>query len=179
MGVYRHPTEDRTFFAPDREPTMPSSIPVWHISGLDNFSIPRPASLHKNVSVKANTTTGSCPSSSYCGSDMRTVITEAGRSPAPGNRSALLEYYGFDTADLNTYLTNAGQTNAVPINGISADKTSVTCLYSSRCDDTEQILDITQAISMAPGLRALNVFVGSSDTAILAPCQRIHHWTRN
>ncbi len=168
MGVYRHPTEDRTFFAPDREPTMPSSIPVWHISGLDNFSIPRPASLHKNVSVKANTTTGSCPSSSYCGSDMRTAYYGSGPLTGAGQSVGLLEYYGFDTADLNTYFTNAGQTNAVPINGISADKTSVTCLYSSRCDDTEQILDITQAISMAPGLRALNVYVGSSDTAILS-----------
>jgi hypothetical protein len=34
------------------------------------------------------------------------------------------------------------------------------------CDDTEQTLDITQAIGMAPGLSSLVVYVGSSDSAI-------------
>jgi len=36
MGVYQHPTENRTFFSPDREPTLDLSIPLWHIAGLDN-----------------------------------------------------------------------------------------------------------------------------------------------
>ena len=39
MGVYQHPTESRTFYAPDREPTVNLPFPLWHISGLDNFSI--------------------------------------------------------------------------------------------------------------------------------------------
>ena len=43
MGVYQHPTEDRTFYAPDREPTVDLPFPLWHISGLDNYSIPHPA----------------------------------------------------------------------------------------------------------------------------------------
>ena len=49
MGVYQHPTENRTFYAPDREPTVDLPVPLWHISGLDNYSIPHPAALHKNV----------------------------------------------------------------------------------------------------------------------------------
>ena len=43
MGVYQHPTENRTFYAPDREPTPDLSVPLWHIAGLDNYSIPQPA----------------------------------------------------------------------------------------------------------------------------------------
>ena len=43
MGVYQHPTENRTFYAPDREPTVDLPFPLWHISGLDNYSIPHPA----------------------------------------------------------------------------------------------------------------------------------------
>jgi kumamolisin len=168
MGVYQHPTENRTFYAPDREPTVPLPVPVWHISGLDNFSTPHPA-LHKNpnLSVKPNTTTGSCPSSSYCGSDMRAAYY-GGSLTGSGQSVGLLEYYGYDTADLNTYFTNSGQKNNVTVTGISTDGTSLTCLYSSGCDDTEQILDMTQAISMAPGLSGLYVFVGSSDTAIFS-----------
>jgi hypothetical protein len=45
MGVYQHPTENRTFYAPDQEPTADLPVALWHITGLDNFSIPRPASL--------------------------------------------------------------------------------------------------------------------------------------
>jgi hypothetical protein len=41
MKVYRHPIESRTFFSPDREPSIPSNLHVSHIAGLDNFSIPQ------------------------------------------------------------------------------------------------------------------------------------------
>ena len=168
MGVYQHPTENRTFYAPDREPTAALPFSLWHISGLENLSIPQPA-FHKNpnLSVKSNTTTGSCPSSSYCGSDMRAAYY-GGSLTGSGQTVGLLEYYGYDTADLNTYFKNSGQTNNVTVTGISTDGTSLTCLESKRCDDTEQILDITQAISMAPGLSGLYVYVGSTDTAIFS-----------
>src|SRR5437763_1404747 len=36
MGAYRHPTENRTFYAPDREPTVALPFRIWHISGLNN-----------------------------------------------------------------------------------------------------------------------------------------------
>ena len=42
MGVYQHPTENRTFYSPDREPTPDLPFPLWHIAGLDNYSIPQP-----------------------------------------------------------------------------------------------------------------------------------------
>jgi kumamolisin len=36
------------------------------------------------------------------------------------------------------------------------------------CDDTEQTLDMTQAIGMAPGLASLVEYIGSTDTAIIS-----------
>jgi kumamolisin len=36
------------------------------------------------------------------------------------------------------------------------------------CDDTEQTLDMTQAIGMAPGLASLVMYVGSTDTAMIS-----------
>jgi len=171
MGAYQHPTENRTFYAADREPTLGLPFPVWHISGLDNYSIPRPALLHKNPGVQPaqpNTTTGSCPSSSYCGSDLRAAYYGGTALTGSGQTVGLLEFYGYDIADVNTYFKNTRQTNNVPIVGISTDRTSLTCLYSKGCDDTEQTIDITQAVSMAPGLKALYVYVGSTDTAIFS-----------
>jgi len=43
-------------------------------------------------------------------------------------------------------------------------------VYSRRrgCDDTEQTLDMTQALGMAPGLASLVMYVGSTDTAIIS-----------
>ena len=31
MGLYQHPTENRTFYSPDREPTPDLSVRLWHI----------------------------------------------------------------------------------------------------------------------------------------------------
>src|SRR5437879_9488506 len=35
--VYQHPTEARTFFAPNIEPSLDSTLQVIDISGLDNY----------------------------------------------------------------------------------------------------------------------------------------------
>ena len=44
MQVYQHPTEKRTFYAPDVEPSLDPSIPVQGVQGLDS-SPPQPADL--------------------------------------------------------------------------------------------------------------------------------------
>lgn len=164
MNVYQHPTENRTFYAPDREPTVDLPFSLWHVSGLDNYSIPHPLVGHRPPGVPL-ASTGSCPSKSFCGSDMRAAYY-GGTLTGSGQNIGLLEYYGFDIADVNTYYTNAGQTRTAAVTGVSTDGTSVNCFYPS-CDDTEQTLDITQALGMAPGVTTVYVYVGSSDTALL------------
>ncbi len=168
MGVYQHPTENRTFYAPDREPTVYLPFSLWHISGLDNYSIPHPLYHHQNLTVKSNATTGSGPSASFLGSDMRAAYYGGTALTGAGQNLGLLEYYGTDLADLTTYFKNVGQTNNVPITLLSTDGTSTSCVYSSGCDDTEQTLDMTQAIGMAPGLASLVMYIGSTDTAIIS-----------
>jgi subtilase family serine protease len=165
LGVYRNPTENRNFYAPDREPTPDLTVRLWHISGLDNFSIPRPALLHRGPQAPPPATTGSCPGASFCGSDMKAAYY-GGSLTGSGQSLGLLEYYGTDLADLNTYYTNAHQTNNVPITLLSTDGTSTSCLYSEGCDDTEQTIDMTQALGMAPGMSSLVMYVGSTDAAI-------------
>jgi subtilase family serine protease len=175
--TYQHPVEDRLFYAPDREPTVDLPFALWHISGLDNYSIPRPRFVSRSAVAKAqgvdpqslvrHATTGSGPSASFLGSDMRAAYY-GGTLTGAGQNLGLLEYYGTDLADLKTYFKNAGQTNNVPITLLSTDGTSTSCVYSSGCDDTEQTLDMTQAIGMAPGLASLTMYIGSTDTAIIS-----------
>jgi kumamolisin len=38
MMTYQHPTENRVFYAPDREPSADLPFALWHISGLELFS---------------------------------------------------------------------------------------------------------------------------------------------
>ena len=171
MRLYQHPTENRAFFAPDREPSTELPFQLWHISGLDNYSIPRPMLQHKELGVRPNVK-GSCPGASYCGSDMRAAYYGGTSLTGAGQTVGLLEFFGYDIADVKTYFKNVKQTNKVPIKGISTDGYTLKCLNSQGCDDREQVLDIVQAISMAPGLKTLNVYVGNPNTvddmAILA-----------
>jgi kumamolisin len=170
MGLYQHPTENRTFYSPDREPVADLPFALWHISGLDNFSIPRPALVHRDakdaVKPGPEATTGSCPSASFCGSDMRAAYYGETALTGTGQSVGLFEYAGTDLVDLTTYYKNAKQTNNVPVTLVSADGTSVNCVASQGCDDTEQTLDMTQALGMAPGMSSLVMYVGSTDSAI-------------
>ena len=180
MGTYQHPTENRVFYAPDSEPTTDLAFSLWHVSGLDNYSIPHRllesrsdyAAAH-GVDVKdvvSHATTGSGPSASFLGSDMRAAYYGTGTLTGAGQNLGLFEYEGTDLADLTTYYKNVGQTNKVPVSVISTDGTSTSCLYTRAggdCDDTEQTLDMTQALGMAPGLASLVMYVGSTDTAII------------
>lgn len=177
VNTYPHPTEGRTFYGVDREPTPNLSFKLWHVSGLDNFSIPKPHLISKNdfaarhgvypEQVVSHATTGSGPSASFLGSDMRGAYATGTALSGAGQHVGLLEYYGTNLNDLNTYYANVHQTNSVPVNLISTDGTSTACNYPS-CDDTEQTLDMTQALGMAPALASLDVYVGSTDTAMIA-----------
>ena len=181
MGTYQHPTESRTFYAPDHEPTPDLPFPLWHISGLDNYSIPHPMFVKKSDFAKAHgisaeavvshATTGSGPSASFLGSDMRAAYYGGTALTGAGQNLGLFEFLGTDLADLTTYFTNVGQTNNVPITLLSTDGTSTACVDTragGNCDDTEQTLDMTQALGMAPGLSSLVVYIGSTDTAIIS-----------
>jgi kumamolisin len=181
MRTYQHPTEDRIFYGPDSEPTTSLPFPLWHVSGLDNYSIPHPMLEKRSDYAKAHgmdvkdvvshATTGSGPSASFLGSDMRAAYYGGTALTGAGQNLGLFEYEGTDLADLTTYFKNVGQTNNVPVTLLSTDGTSTACVDTRAggdCDDTEQTLDMTQAIGMAPGLASLVVYIGSTDTAIIS-----------
>jgi subtilase family serine protease len=178
--TYEHPTENRAFYAPDREPSTSLPFALWHVSGLDNYSIPHPMYVKKSDYARAHgidpdhithATTGSGPSASFLGSDMRAAYYGGTALTGAGQNLGLFEYLGTDLADLTTYYKNVKQTNSVPITLLSTDGTSTSCVDSRSggdCDDTEQTLDMTQALGMAPGLATLVMYIGSSDTAIIS-----------
>jgi kumamolisin len=181
LGNYHDPVEDRTFFAIDREPTVNLPFQLWHITGLDNDSRPHPMYVKKSDYAKAHgidpekvvshATTGSGPSASFLGSDMRAAYYEGTALTGTGQNLALFEFLGTDLADLNTYYSNVGQTKPYTPTLISTGGYSTTCTESGGCDDTEQTLDMTQAMGMAPGSTMLYMYVcGNSSTISDTAC---------
>jgi subtilase family serine protease len=156
MATYQHPTDSRSFYSPDREPSPDLAVQLWHVSGLDNFSIPHPASLSKAPEATSHTT-GSGPDGFFVGSDMREAYYGGSALTGAGQSVGLLEFVGYNMADVDLYFTNVGQTRSVAVNGVSTDGTSLLC--TGNCNDTEQVLDIEAAISMAPGLSQVRVYV--------------------
>jgi subtilase family serine protease len=164
MRNYQHPTEPRTFYGPDREPSVELGVPLWHITGLDNFSPPRPAGLSQ-VLTTTGQATGSGPGRNFIGSDLRAAYYGGTALTGSGQSVGLLEFAGYNMADVNTYFATVGQTNTVPVVGVSTDGSRLSC--KGKCDDTEQVLDIEVAISMAPSMSQVLVYISdTSDVSI-------------
>ena len=141
MNTYQHPTENRVFYGPDREPTTDLPFALWHVSGMDNYSLPHPRLVRKEDYAREQgiplekipaATTGSGPSASFLGSDMRAAYYGGTALTGSGQNLGLFEYLGTDLADLTTYYKNAKQTNNVPVTLYSTDGTSTSCVYSGQ-----------------------------------------------
>ena len=158
---YQHPTEAREFFAPDTEPSLDSAIPVLHVSGLNNYFIPRPA-FHKipfgSRSSAGNPASGSGPSGTYMGYDFRSAYVPGLSLTGAGQTVALFELDGYYPGDIAAYKTQTGLPN-VPLQNVLVDG------YSGKAggNNGEVALDIDMAIAMAPGLSKIIVYEGNNN----------------
>jgi hypothetical protein len=158
LQVYQHPAENRTFYAPDAEPSVDFNVPVLHVSGLDNYSLPRPASLKKNPlkirSAGVAPASGSGPANSYMGNDFRAAYAPGVTLDGGGQQVGLVEFDGYLKSDITNYEQQAGLP-FIPLLNVMVD-TNFSGNPSS--DDTEVCLDIEMAIAMATNLAAVVVF---------------------
>jgi subtilase family serine protease len=159
MTNYRHPTENRNFYSPDREPSLDLSVPVAHIAGMNNFSNPRPKFKRAPPNFRRNAV-GSAPSGAYLGSDMRAAYYGGTALTGSGQAVGLLEFDGYNVSDVAASF--AGQPNGVPIHNVLIDGATA----GSDGDDGEQVLDIVQAASIAPGLSQVRVYIAPGNSQI-------------
>jgi hypothetical protein len=157
MRVYRHPTENRTFFAPNAEPSLDLDVPVLHISGLDNYSLPRPRLVAtrlvngQNVSPNA----GSGPNGTYRGNDFRAAYVPDSSLNGSGQVVGLLQFDGYTASDITYYENHAGLLN-VPLQNVLIDGASGNPSHNG--GEVEVSLDIEMAISMATNLAKVIVY---------------------
>ena len=160
MHVYQHPREGRTFYAPDAEPSLDLAVPVLMICGLDDFSLPHPASLRLVPLGKspdpAPAVAGSGPRGCLMGRDFRAAYAPGVALDGAGQAVGLFELAGYYTNDVLAYENLAGLPNVpltnVLVNGFSGLPGGA---------NIEVALDIDMAICMAPGLSKVIVYEGS------------------
>jgi uncharacterized repeat protein (TIGR01451 family) len=157
LRVYRHPTENRTFFAPDVEPSLDLQTPVLHISGLDNFSPPRPLLVKKpfDLSGTASPDLGSGPGGTYLGNDFRSAYVPGVTLSGNGQSVGLFELDGYFPSDISEYESVAGLPN-VTLQNVFLDGFNGIPGFAN----DEVALDIDMSICMAPGLSKVIVYEG-------------------
>jgi hypothetical protein len=167
MNVYDHPSEARTYFAPDSEPSLDALVPILSISGLSDYIVPHPALLIQDPAELTNRPVplgGSGPSGSYRGSDFRAAYAPG--IPASLNGSGqsvgLLQFDGYNVSAINAYESAAGLPQVPLINVLLDEVTG-----AAGGNNIEVALDIEMCVSMAPGLAAIIVYEGNDGNDIL------------
>jgi Pro-kumamolisin, activation domain/Repeat of unknown function (DUF346) len=146
------------FYAPDREPSLDLDIPVMHITGLDNYIVPK---AHN----------GSAPNGQFGGSDFRNAYASGSTLTGAGQTVTLFELDGFYTVDINNYKSQFDlnvPVQVVTLNGYSQTASQSGPNGTPGGDQGEVALDIEMAMAMAPGLQAVIVVEGSNPDSVLA-----------
>jgi len=164
MRTYAHPTERRTFFAPDTEPSVEIGISILNIGGLDNFVRPHPKNLrHSPLQASAKAAPqmiGSGPNGNLAGFDYRAAYAPDVTLTGIGQMVGLLEFDGYYAGDITSYENQTGVPN-VPLQIVLLDGFNGVPTTGVNSGNSEVALDIEMSISMAPGLS--NVVVYEAD----------------
>jgi len=157
MYEYQHPRENRRFYAPDREPSPEVGVPLLHISGLDNYTLPHPGG-HIGPPTLARTPVdnaagGSGANGWFTAKDLRAAYVPGVSLNGSGQTVGLVEFNGFPTNDVLTYetlnhLPNVKLTTQ-PVDDYDGD-------LGAHPD--EAAADIELVIAMAPGLSEVIVY---------------------
>jgi subtilase family serine protease len=164
LRTYHHPTEARDFYAPDADPSVDASLPISDISGLNNYSLPRPKSLHIKPATLLNAVpkSGSGSGGNYLGKDFRAAYLPGVTLTGTGQMVGLFEFDGYYPSDIAAYESVAGLA-PVPLQNVLLDGFSGTPTTGRDSGDIEVSLDIEMAVAMAPGLSKIVVFEAGPD----------------
>jgi subtilase family serine protease len=162
LHTYRHPTESRTFFAPDTEPVVPANLAILDVSGLSDYNRPhthlhlRPNATNAPAALGAKLGTG--PFGTYMGNDFRSAYVPGTPLNGSGQKIALVQFDGYFASDIAQYEALAGLPSIsltnILLNGFSGFPTF-------NGGEVEVSLDIEMVISMATNVSQVLVYEGS------------------
>jgi hypothetical protein len=164
LHLFRHPTERRDFFAPDTEPSVLTNLSILHISGLDNYSLPKPMSRVKPlaaVPMLVTPQTGSGASGSFMGNDFRASYVPGTTLTGSGQSVALVQFDGYYSNDIASYISTAGITTEAVLTNVAVNGG----VSTPGSGNGEVCLDIEMVLAMAPGVSQIIVYEAPSSTA--------------
>jgi subtilase family serine protease len=183
IGVYQHPTENRTFISPDREPSLNFGVPLWHIAGLDDYSKPRPAVRMGPEGQGPVNGSGSGPGGAYLPGDMRPAYYWQQAVTGSGQSVGLVEFDGYRISDVTSTFDGAatwtangsnyiltytlgGLQHSIQINNVlvAGATSSAPDPNQAPGDEGEVVLDIAQPIGVAPDLQQVRVYIAPYST---------------
>lgn len=166
LQTYKHPTENRSFYATNTEPSVDSSLPILHISGLDDYAQPRitlrSTPILSEKDIKGNGPSapdgeaGRGPGGAFSGNDFRTAYAPGVSLNGAGQVVGLLSLDGYYPGDISNYETRSGFP-AVPIQNVYLNGFTGTP-STTGFGNLETSMDMELAIAMAPGMSTLNVY---------------------
>lgn len=162
LNRYQHPTENRVFYAPNVEPTVPSGFAILDVSGLSDLGRPRPkyrlpTNQVQGASFQAAAVApkaGSAPGGNYMGTDFRAAYAPGVTLRGEGQTVGLLQFDGYSATDIQAYAAFAGLPNVPLVNVLLDGFNGVPGV-----NQVEVCLDIEMAMSMAPGLSSIVVYM--------------------
>ncbi|MGA3269077.1 MAG: protease pro-enzyme activation domain-containing protein, partial [Verrucomicrobiota bacterium] len=156
LRTYQHPTEKRTFYAPDSEPTVDLTVPLLHISGLEDYALPRPNLVAHPLpnGTNAAPNSGSGLSGTYMGNDFRAAYVPDSSLNGSGQVVGLLQFDGYTPSDIAYYERVAGLPD-ITLSNVLIDGASG--LPSGSVGEVEVSLDIEMVISMATNVSQVMV----------------------
>ena len=155
LRKYRDAKNNREFFSPDTEPTVPAGVAALDVSGLNNYAQPKP-----HLRMNPNSTAphaGSGPGGNYMGYDFRSAYVPGTTLTGAGQKIALVQFDGYYASDIAQYAQQAGLPG-VPLTNILLNGFSGVPTGSG--GEVEVSLDIEMVISMAPNLSQVLVYEG-------------------
>ncbi len=159
MGLYQHPKDARSFFAPDSEPTVDIQTPLLKVSGLNNFTLPKPhLRKHSPDQQRGEPKAGSGSGGSYQGNDFRAAYAPGVSLTGTGQSVGLFELDGYPAADIAAYATLTGLAN-VPLQNVLVDGYNGSA--NKQAGDDEVCLDIEMVMAMSPGVSSILVYEAS------------------
>ena len=171
MFIYKHPTENREFFAPDAEPSIDFSTPMQTIWGLSDYEVMRPASIGGSsmASQMSSTGGGTGPSNTYWGYDFRKAYAPDVANTGKGQKLGIFALAGnYWQSDISSYeqqtLLPDVPLEIVFLDGLSQQNNPPQIGGANN----EISLDIEMSISMAPGLDAVIIYEGLNPPDILS-----------
>jgi hypothetical protein len=157
LQVYQHPNEARTFYAPDAEPRLDLAVPILHISGLDNYALPRPHLKAQSLDQAQPPAphAGAGPGGTFMAGDFRAAYVPDVTLTGAGQAVGLLQFDGYAASDIAYYIA-LNHLPSVTISNVLLDGFSGTPTGSG--GEVEVCLDIEMTLSMAPGISEIYVY---------------------